>query len=81
MVGTTELGTVATALWVVVVIVLVLITVEVPVLLLLLAPDWTMPKLRAVNAWLDRNGRKLLIAVLGVLGIWEFFDGLVGLLD
>ena len=80
VVGTTDLNTVATALWVLIVVALVLITIEVPVLLILLAPDWTMPKLRAVNGWLDRNGRTLLVAVLGLLGVWEFVDGLAGLL-
>jgi hypothetical protein len=52
----------------------------VPVLLFLLAPGWTVPRLRAVNAWLDRNGHTLLVAVVGAIGLWEFIDGLVGLL-
>ena len=39
-----------------------------------------MPKLQAVNGWLDRNGRTLLVAVVGLIGLWEFIDGLVGLL-
>ena len=80
VVGTTKMSTAATALWVIIVVALVLITVEVPVLLFLLAPDWTVPKLQAVNGWLDRNGRTLLVAVVGLIGLWEFIDGLVGLL-
>ena len=68
------------ALWTVIVVVLTLVTLEVPVLLFLLAPGWTMPKLRAVNDWLGRNGRTLLIAVLALIGLWEFIDGLAGLL-
>jgi Sap, sulfolipid-1-addressing protein len=79
-VGTTKMGTAATAVWVLIVVALVLITVEVPVLLFLLAPGWTVPRLQAVNAWLDRDGRTLLLAVVGALGLWLFIDGLVGLL-
>jgi hypothetical protein len=81
VVGTTKMSAAATAVWVIIVVAIVLITVEVPVLLFLLAPDWTVPKLRAVNAWLDRNGHTLLVAVVGAIGVWEFLDGLVGLLS
>jgi hypothetical protein len=63
------------------VVALVLITVEVPVLLFLLAPGWTVPRLHAVNAWLGRNGRRLLVAVVGRIGLWVFIDGLAGLLS
>ena len=81
VVGTTKMSDAATAIWVVIVVAIVLITVEVPVLLFLLAPGWTVPRLRAVNAWLDRNGHTLLVAVVGAIGLWEFLDGLVGLLS
>ena len=81
VVGTTKMSTAATAVWVVIVVALVLITIEVPVLLFLLAPGWTVPKLRAMNAWLDRNGHTLLWVVVGAIGLWEFLDGLVGLLS
>jgi hypothetical protein len=80
VVGTTEMNDAATAVWVIIVVAIVLITVEVPVLLFLLAPGWTMPRLHAVNGWLDRNGHALLVAVVGAIGLWEFIDGLVGLL-
>jgi hypothetical protein len=80
VVGTTKMSTAATVLWVVIVVALVLITVEVPVLLFLLAPDRTVPKLQTVNRWLDRNGHTLLVVVVGLIGLWEFIDGLVGLL-
>ncbi len=80
VVGTTKMSDAATAIWVIIVVAIVLITVEVPVLLFLLAPGRTVPKLRAVNAWLDRNGHTLLVAVVGAIGLWEFLDGLVGLL-
>jgi cell shape-determining protein MreD len=81
VVGTTKMSDAATVIWVIIVVAIVLITVEVPVLLFLLAPGWTVPKLQAVNAWLDRNGRTLLLAVVGAIGLWEFLDGLVGLLS
>jgi Sap-like sulfolipid-1-addressing protein len=74
------MDTAAMAVWVVIVVVLALITVEVPVLLFLLAPGWTVPRLQAVNGWLDRNGHTLLVAVVGAIGLWEFIDGLAGLL-
>jgi hypothetical protein len=80
VVGTTKMSTAATAAWVVIVVALMLVTIELPFLLYLFAPGWTVPKLAALNKWLDRNGRTLLIAVLAVLGGWEVIDGLVGLL-
>lgn len=81
VVGTTKMSDAATAVWVIIVVAIVLITVEVPVLLFLLAPGRTVPKLQAVNAWLGRNGHTLLVAVVGAIGLWEFLDGLVGLLS
>ena len=59
---------------------LVLITIEIPILLYFVAPDWTIPKLKAFNGWLERNGRTLLVYVLAALGVWQVIDGLVGLL-
>jgi Sap, sulfolipid-1-addressing protein len=79
-VGSTKMGTAATAVWVLIVVALVLITVEVPVLLFLLAPDWTVPRLQAVHAWLDRHGHTLLVWVVGAIGLWLSLEGLVGLL-
>jgi hypothetical protein len=81
VIGTTKMSTAAMVVWVVIAVALVLITIEVPVLLFLLAPGWTVPKLRAVNGWLGRNGRTLAVAVVGAIGLWEFLDGLVGLLS
>jgi Sap, sulfolipid-1-addressing protein len=79
-VGSTKMSPAAAAVWLLIVVALVLITVEVPVLLFLLAPGWTVPKLEAVNAWLDRRGHTLLVWVVGALGLWLFLEGLVGLL-
>jgi hypothetical protein len=80
VIGTTRMSTAAMAVWVIIAVALVLITIEVPVLLYLLTPGWTVPRLQAVNGWLDRNGRTLAVAVLAAIGLWEFIDGLVGLL-
>ena len=79
-VGSAKISPAATAVWVLIVVALVLITVEVPVLLFLLAPDWTVPKLEAINAWLDRHGHTLLVWVVGAIGLWLFVQGLAGLL-
>ncbi len=80
VVGGTKMSTAATAAWVVIVVALVLITIEVPIVLYFVAPGWTIPKLQALNRWLDRNGRTLLVYVVAVLGVWQIVDGLVGLL-
>ena len=80
VVGGTKMSTAATVAWVVIVVALVLITIEVPIGLYFVAPGWTIPKLQALNGWLDRNGRTLLVYVLAVLGVWQIIDGLVGLL-
>jgi hypothetical protein len=39
-----------------------------------------VPKLEAVNAWLDRHGHSLLVCVVGAIGLWLFLEGLVGVL-
>ena len=81
VVGTTKMSTVAMAVWVVIVVALVLITVEVPVLLFLRAPERTVARLRTVDGWLSRHGHTLLVAVVGLIGLWVFIDGLAGLLS
>jgi hypothetical protein len=80
VVGGTKMSTAAAVGWVVLVVVLVLITIEIPILLYFVAPGWTVPKLEALNQWLDRNGRSLVVWVLVVLGVWQLVDGIVGLL-
>jgi hypothetical protein len=80
VVGGTKMSTAAAVGWVVVVVVLVLITIEIPILLYFLAPGWTVPKLEALNQWLDQNGRSVVVWVLVVLGVWQIVDGIVGVL-
>ena len=81
VIGTAKLSTAAAIAWVIVVAAINLITVEVPVLLFLLAPEETVPRLRAVTDWLDRNERTVLVVLLAVLGLWQVINGLTGLLD
>ena len=80
VVGSTNMSTAATSVWVVIVAALVLITIEVPTIVYLVAPGWTTRKLAAFGGWLDRNARRLLVVVLVVLGVWQAVDGIVGLL-
>ncbi len=80
-VGNSKLSTAALAGWVVLVCALVLITIEVPIVAFLVAPGWTIPKLQALDGWLSRHARTLLIVVLAGLGIWQVIDGLSGLLS
>jgi Sap-like sulfolipid-1-addressing protein len=79
VVGSSKLSTAATAAWVVIVVAITLITIWVPTLVIVLAPGWSKPKLAALNSWLSRNSRTLLVVVLAVLGIWQIIDGIVGL--
>ena len=51
------------------------------VLLFLRAPERTVSRLQAVDGWLSRNGHTLLVAVVGLIGLWVFIDGLAGLLS
>ena len=78
-VGSSKLSTAATVTWVVIVAAITLITIWVPVLVIVLAPGWSKPKLAALNSWLSRNSRTLLIVVLVVLGAWQIIDGIIGL--
>jgi hypothetical protein len=79
IVGSSKLSTAATVTWVVIVVAITLITVWVPAFIIVLAPDWSKPKLAALNSWLSRNSRRLLVVVLAVLGVWLIIDGIVGL--
>ncbi len=78
-VGSTKLSTTATAIWVVIIAAITLITVWVPALTIVLMPGWSKPKLAALNSWLSRNSRTLLVVVLAVLGAWQVIAGIVGL--
>jgi Sap-like sulfolipid-1-addressing protein len=53
--------------------------VEVPLVGLLIAPDRIEPSVRRLNDWLDRNGRRLEIDVLAVVGLFLVVRGIVQL--
>jgi hypothetical protein len=78
--GTSSASATATAAALLGVVAIVLITIELPLLFYVFAPAWTVPKLTGMNAWLDVHGRDVLVGVLGVLGIAEIVQGLIGLL-
>ena len=79
VVGSSKLSTAGTVTWVVIVVAITLITIWVPTLIIVLAPGWSKPRLAALNCWLSRNSRTLLVVVLAVLGVWQIIDGIVGL--
>jgi hypothetical protein len=79
VVGSSMLSTAAAAVWVIIVVATTLITIWVPTLIIVLVPGWSKPKLAALNSWLSRNSRTLMVVVLAVLGTWEVIDGLIGL--
>jgi arginine exporter protein ArgO len=79
VVGSSKLSTASTVAWVFIVVAITLITIWIPTLVIVLAPGWSKPKLAALNSWLSRNSRTLLIVVLLVLGVWQIIDGVVGL--
>jgi len=79
VVGSSKLSTAGTVTWVVLVVAITLITIWLPTLVIVLAPGWSKPKLAALNSWLSRNSRTLMVVVLAVLGVWEIIDGIIGL--
>lgn len=79
VVGSSKLSTASTVAWVFIVVATTLITIWVPTLVIVFAPGWSKPKLAALNSWLSRNSRTLMVVVLAVLGVWEIIDGIVGL--
>jgi hypothetical protein len=54
--------------------------VEVPLLGLLIAPERVEPRVRTLNAWLDRNGMRLAIDVLALIGLLLLGRGVIQLL-
>lgn len=50
-----------------------------PLVAYLIAPDATVRTLSAFNAWLTRNGRSVLAAAVGVIGVFLVIQGIAGL--
>lgn len=53
--------------------------VEVPLVGLLVAPERVEPRVRELNGWLDRNGRRLAIEVLVLVGLFLVVRGIIQL--
>jgi Sap-like sulfolipid-1-addressing protein len=53
--------------------------IEVPLVGLLVAPERVEPWVRGLNSWLDRNGKRVGIDVLGVVGLFLLVRGIVQL--
>jgi Sap, sulfolipid-1-addressing protein len=53
--------------------------IEVPLIGLLVAPARVEPMVRSLNQWLDRNGKRVGIDVLGILGLFLLVRGAVQL--
>jgi hypothetical protein len=50
-----------------------------PLLIHLIAPDRTTRTLKAIDAWLSRHGRTVLVAALGAVGVILVVNGAIGL--
>ena len=53
--------------------------IEVPLIGLLVAPARVEPMVRSINQWLDRNGKRVGIDVLGIVGLFLLVRGVVQL--
>jgi hypothetical protein len=53
--------------------------IEVPLIGLLVAPERVEPWVRGLNDWLDRNGKRVGIDVLGIVGLFLVLRGVVQL--
>jgi hypothetical protein len=53
--------------------------IEVPLIGLLVAPARVEPMVRSLNRWLDRNGKRIGIDVLAVVGLFLLLRGAVQL--
>jgi hypothetical protein len=51
-----------------------------PILAFAVAPQQAAKPLRAVQGWLERNNRPIMIGVSLVFGLWFFYKGVTGLI-
>ncbi len=61
------------------IIVLTLAFAWLPLVAYLIAPDLTVRKLKAGEAWLRRHGKVVLVAAVGLIGVLLVIQGIVGL--
>ena len=76
LVADADPSAVATVLSALVLTLCVLLFIEIPIVLYLLFPDATNAKLKAINAWLHRSGRTLLIWGFAVGGLYLVGTGI-----
>jgi hypothetical protein len=53
--------------------------IEVPLIGLLVAPAHVEPWVRGLNSWLDRNGKRIGIDAIGIIGLFLLVRGIVQL--
>jgi hypothetical protein len=53
--------------------------VEVPIVGYLISPERTAERAVAVTGWLAAHGRRIAVAVIGVVGVYLIVHGIVGL--
>jgi hypothetical protein len=80
-IGNVSAGWAPSALALLAVVFLDLWLVWLPVLLYLAAPDRTVARVKATNAWVRQHGQLLLAALLAVVGVALLASGLAGLLS
>jgi hypothetical protein len=57
--------------------VVMFVLVEAPLVSYLIRPDWTSRTVGTFNAWLDRNGRRLSVGALALVGVYLVARGIV----
>jgi Sap, sulfolipid-1-addressing protein len=70
----------ATVLLVIAFNIVMLALLEVPLLSFTIAPDWTPKALETIKSWVARNGRRLAIRGLVIIGALLIIKGIVGLI-
>jgi hypothetical protein len=79
VIATAQADTATIVVALVVVTAISLLIVWLPLLVYLAAPGWTTSKLKALNGWLRKNGRKILVACLLIAGAILVVNGALGL--
>lgn len=79
VVATAKASVAATVGAMIMIIVLTLAFAWVPLVAYLIAPDLTRRKLRSLDDWLKRHGRKVMIAAIALIGVLLIAQGISGL--
>ena len=79
VVATSKASLAATVGAMAMIIVLTLAFAWLPLVAYLIAPDLTVRKLRAAEAWLRRHGKAVLVTAVGLIGVLLVIQGIAGL--